>query len=67
MSLLDRLQAFTQQHATTDADSMAPLGAVIEHLYSATEGSIKGRRTILVGTNNYLGPVSYTQLRAHET
>ncbi len=55
MSLLDRLQQFTQQHATTDDDTMAPLGAVIEHLYSATEGSVKGRRTILVGTNNYLG------------
>ena len=55
MSLLNRLQQFTQQHSTTDADSMAPLGAVIEHLYSATEGSVKGRRTILVGTNNYLG------------
>ncbi|MDW3094314.1 MAG: aminotransferase class I/II-fold pyridoxal phosphate-dependent enzyme [Gammaproteobacteria bacterium] len=55
MSLLDRLQQFTQQHATMDDDRMAPLGAVIEHLYSATEGSVKGRRTILVGTNNYLG------------
>ncbi len=55
MSLLERLQQFTQQHVTTDTDSMAPLDAVIEHLYSATEGSIKGRRTILVGTNNYLG------------
>ncbi|MFK8026580.1 MAG: aminotransferase class I/II-fold pyridoxal phosphate-dependent enzyme [Gammaproteobacteria bacterium] len=55
MSLLNRLQEFTQQHTTTDTESMAPLGAVIEHLYSATEGSVKGRRTILVGTNNYLG------------
>ena len=55
MSLLNRLQEFTKQHATMDADSMAPLGALIKHLYSATEGSIMGRRTILVGTNNYLG------------
>lgn len=55
MNLLDRLQQFTQQHDTTDEESMAPLGAVIEHLYSATEGSINGKRTILVGTNNYLG------------
>ena len=55
MSLLQRLRQFTEQHSTTDADSMAPLGVVIEHLYSATEGSINGRRTILVGTNNYLG------------
>jgi len=55
MNLLHRLRQFIEQHATTDAESMAPLGVVIEHLYSATEGSINGRRTILVGTNNYLG------------
>lgn len=54
MNLLNRLQQFTQQHAA-DEESMAPLGAVIDHLYSATEGSVRGRRTILVGTNNYLG------------
>lgn len=55
MSLLNRIQEFAQQHNDSDQDFMAPLGAVIDHLYSATEGSINGRRTILVGTNNYLG------------
>ena len=55
MSLLTRIRQFAQHHAESDHDFMAPLGAVIEHLYSATEGSINGRRTILVGTNNYLG------------
>ena len=55
MSLLNRIQQFAQQHAESEHDYMAPLGAVIDHLYSATEGSINGRRTILVGTNNYLG------------
>jgi len=55
MSLLSRIQKFAQQHADSDNSFTAPLGAVIEHLYSATEGSINGRRTILVGTNNYLG------------
>ena len=55
MSLLNRIQQFAQRHAESEHNFMAPLGAVIEHLYSATEGSINGRRTILVGTNNYLG------------
>lgn len=55
MKLLDRLRAFSEKHAITNSDSLTPLGAVIEDLYSATEGSINGRRTILVGTNNYLG------------
>lgn len=55
MTLLNRIQQFAQQHAESQQDFMAPLGAVIDHLYSATEGSINGRRTILVGTNNYLG------------
>jgi len=55
MSLLKRIRQFAQRHAESEQDFMAPLGAVIEHLYSATEGSINGRRTILVGTNNYLG------------
>lgn len=53
MSLIQRLQQFTQQAA--DSNATAPLGITIEHLYSATEGSVNGRRTILAGTNNYLG------------
>ena len=55
MKLLDRLRAFSQKHSITDEKSVGPLGTVIDDLYSATEGSINGRRTILVGTNNYLG------------
>ena len=55
MSLLERLQHFAQNNAVPEQDSLTPLGAVIDHLYSATEGSVNGRRTILVGTNNYLG------------
>ena len=55
MKLLDRLRAFSDKHAISNSESLTPLGAVIEDLYSATEGRINGRRTILVGTNNYLG------------
>ena len=55
MSLLHKLQRFAQNNTIPEQDSLSPLGAVIEHLYSATEGSVNGRRIILVGTNNYLG------------
>lgn len=55
MKLLDRLRAFSDKHAISNCESLTPLGVVIEDLYSATEGRINGRRTILVGTNNYLG------------
>ena len=55
MSLIQRLQQFAEQNAAAEPNATTPLGAVIEHLYSPTEGSVNGRRTILVGTNNYLG------------
>lgn len=57
MNLLDRLRETKAQKLKllADAKTYTPIGAVIDHLYSATEGSINGRRTILVGTNNYLG------------
>ena len=32
-----------------------PFGVVMEAVYSATEARINGQRTILAGTNNYLG------------
>jgi 8-amino-7-oxononanoate synthase len=33
----------------------SPVNVVMERIISATEGIVKGRRTILAGTNNYLG------------
>jgi len=57
MNLLSRLREIKAQklQLLAEAKTYKPIGAVIDHLYSATEGSINGRRTILVGTNNYLG------------
>jgi 8-amino-7-oxononanoate synthase len=55
MSLFDKF-AVAQQlkeglaHAGSD-----PTEVVFDSLISATEGVVKGRRTILAGTNNYLG------------
>lgn len=57
MNLLSRLRETKAQkmQLLAEVNTHQPIGAVIDHLYSATEGSINGRRTILVGTNNYLG------------
>ena len=55
MSLLDRLQAFSQKHAISENNSVTPLSAVTKQLYSPTEGEVNGKPAILLGTNNYLG------------
>jgi len=55
MSLLSRLQSFSDKHAISENSSVTPLSAVTNKLYSATEGDINGKRAILLGTNNYLG------------
>ena len=57
MNLIEKLRQAQAQKQSLIAgiDSLSPISAVIDHLYSPTEGSINGRRTILVGTNNYLG------------
>ena len=39
----------------TLASGINPFGVVLERIHSATEADINGRRTILAGTNNYLG------------
>lgn len=55
MTILDK---FRQLSATRDAligEGPSPFGALIEEIVSPTEGIVHGRRTILAGTNNYLG------------
>jgi 8-amino-7-oxononanoate synthase len=38
-----------------DDGAVSPFGTVMEQILSATEAVLDGRRTILAGTNNYLG------------
>ncbi|MCZ6711867.1 MAG: aminotransferase class I/II-fold pyridoxal phosphate-dependent enzyme [Gammaproteobacteria bacterium] len=55
MSLLDKfadVQATLNGLLTTGTN---PTDVVVEEVLSATESMIKGRRTIMAGTNNYLG------------
>jgi 8-amino-7-oxononanoate synthase len=54
--VLDNLRAIgAARQALLDDDGVSPFGAVVETMISPTEGILDGRRTILAGTNNYLG------------
>jgi 8-amino-7-oxononanoate synthase len=43
------------RRALLDDGLVSPFGTVVEQVLSATEAILDGRRTILAGTNNYLG------------
>ena len=55
MSLFAKFQSLAQDRHDLLAQGVDPFGAPIEEIYSPTEARINGRRTILAGTNNYLG------------
>ena len=54
--MLDNLRAIAAaRQALLNEDGVSPFGTVVEKMISTTEGILDGRRTILAGTNNYLG------------
>jgi 8-amino-7-oxononanoate synthase len=55
MSILDKFRQLAAARDALIGDGRPPFGAVIEKILSPTEGIMYGRRTILLGTNNYLG------------
>jgi 8-amino-7-oxononanoate synthase len=55
MALLDKFQAVAAIRAGLNAGEHDPTAVVIDEILSPTEGLVAGRRTILAGTNNYLG------------
>jgi len=55
MSLFDKFAVAKQLQEGLVQAGTDPTGVVFDTLNSATEGVVKGRRTILAGTNNYLG------------
>ncbi|MGE0858232.1 MAG: aminotransferase class I/II-fold pyridoxal phosphate-dependent enzyme [Gammaproteobacteria bacterium] len=55
MPLLDKFDAARRTRDTLAALPLNPTDVVIEEVLSATEAMIQGRRTIMAGTNNYLG------------
>ena len=55
MGLFDKFQGLAGARRELEKIGIDPFGVEIEKILSPTEGVIHGRRTILAGTNNYLG------------
>jgi 8-amino-7-oxononanoate synthase len=54
--VLENLRALAEtRRALLDEGALTPFGTVVEKMLSATEAILDGRRTILAGSNNYLG------------
>ncbi|WP_374764665.1 serine palmitoyltransferase [Yunchengibacter salinarum] len=75
MNLLDKFDPVAAQKAHLPVDKADPFKVVMDEVLSETEAMIDGRRTILAGTNNYMGMTFYqpameaaeTALRAYGT
>jgi 8-amino-7-oxononanoate synthase len=55
MSLLARLSVLRDAHRALTDSGQDPFSVEFNRVLSATEAIVRGRRTILLGTNNYLG------------
>ncbi|NKB81548.1 MAG: aminotransferase class I/II-fold pyridoxal phosphate-dependent enzyme [Nitrospirales bacterium] len=55
MAIFEKFRELAAARQTLMESSMDPFNVVIEQILSATEAIVGGRRTILAGTNNYLG------------
>ena len=53
--LFDKFDAITKVRDSLPMEASDPIGIVMDEIISPTEAMIEGRRTILAGTNNYLG------------
>ncbi len=55
MDIFDKYEALAERRAQLLAAGVDPFHLEIEALHGPCEATIRGRRTILLGTNNYLG------------
>ena len=55
MSLFSRFAPLAEAHTGVMAAGCDPFGVRMERVLSPTEAVVGGRRTLLAGTNNYLG------------
>src|SRR5918996_6057311 len=55
MALFDRFAPLIKSHEVIKAAGVDPFGVRMDRVLSPTEAIVKGRRTLLAGTNNYLG------------
>jgi len=55
MGLFSKFDSLAARRAALEEIGANPFNVVVEQLLSSTEAIVNGRRTILAGTNNYLG------------
>ena len=55
MGLLDKHKAYADRYQQIRDSGADPFNIRFESVVSPTVGIVNGRRTILLGTNNYLG------------
>lgn len=55
MGLFDRFKTIREVHGAVTACGADPFGVKMERIVSSTEAMVEGRKTILCGSNNYLG------------
>lgn len=55
MALLDKYAALAAQYRQLDESGANPFNVPFDEVLSRTEAVINGRKTLLLGTNNYLG------------
>lgn len=55
MSLFSKFDSLASRRKALDDTGARPFNVVVERIISPTEAIVNGRKTILAGTNNYLG------------
>ena len=55
MSIFSKFQAMADKRSELNSIGIDPFDIKVQQMNSPTEGIIQGRKTILAGTNNYLG------------
>lgn len=55
MTIFEKFQGLAATRAALTDAGANPFNVVLDEILSASEGLVNGRRTILAGTNNYLG------------
>lgn len=55
MSILSKFAHLQETYQRLEAADPNPFAVTFDRILSSTEGMVQGRRTILLGTNNYLG------------
>jgi len=62
--LLDKLRILAARRAEFGMDAACPGDTTIDEVLSASEVVIRGRRTLMLGSNNYLGITFHPEVRA---